>query len=99
MKSPWCVHPKTGRVCVPIDPTKVDEWDPHTTPTVASLADELDSSSSSLHKNTINGDGDDTTNSSNKRMKISDVDKTSLKPYMEYFEHSFLAKIMFLMQH
>ena len=31
MKSPWCVHPKTGRVCVPIDPTKVDEWDPHTT--------------------------------------------------------------------
>jgi len=93
LKSPWCVHPKTGRVCVPIDPTKVDEWDPHTTPTVASLADELDSSSSSLHKNTINGDDGDTTNSSNKRMKISDVDKTSLKPYMEYFEHSFLAPL------
>lgn len=87
LKSPWCVHPKTGRVCVPIDPSKVDEWDPHTTPTVASLADELDSSS-----NINNVDGSDV-NNSNKRMKISDVDKTSLKPYMEYFENSFLAPL------
>ena len=87
LKSPWCVHPKTGRVCVPIDPSKVDEWDPHTTPTVASLADELDSAS-----NINNVDGSDV-NNSNKRMKISDVDKTSLKPYMDYFEQSFLAPL------
>ena len=85
LKSPWCVHPKTGRVCVPIDPSKVDEWDPHTTPTVASLADELDSNAISNQK--------DEDSTSNKRMKISDVDKTSLKSYMEYFENSFLAPL------
>ena len=85
LKSPWCVHPKTGRVCVPIDPSTVDEWDPHSTPTVASLADELDSNAISNQK--------DEDSTSNKRMKISDVDKTSLKSYMEYFENSFLAPL------
>ena len=28
LKAPFCVHPKTGRVCVPIDPSKCDEFDP-----------------------------------------------------------------------
>ena len=76
---------QTGRVCVPIDPSTVDEWDPHSTPTVASLADELDSNAISNQK--------DEDSTSNKRMKISDVDKTSLKSYMEYFENSFLAPL------
>lgn len=44
LKAPFCVHPKTGRVCVPIDPTKIDEFDPEDVPTVGSLLQELDSS-------------------------------------------------------
>jgi len=28
LKAPFCVHPKTGRICVPIDPTKADDFDP-----------------------------------------------------------------------
>jgi DNA primase catalytic subunit len=28
LKAPFCVHPKTGRVCVPIDPTVADDFDP-----------------------------------------------------------------------
>ena len=28
LKSPFCVHPKTERVCIPIDVRKVDDFDP-----------------------------------------------------------------------
>lgn len=43
LKAPFCVHPKTGRVCVPVDPEKVEEFDPEAVPTVAQLLRELDS--------------------------------------------------------
>ena len=28
LKSPFCVHPKTGRLCVPIDPAAPEDFDP-----------------------------------------------------------------------
>lgn len=28
LKAPFCVHPKTGRLCVPIDPARAEEFDP-----------------------------------------------------------------------
>nr|BAC76768.1 DNA primase catalytic subunit [Coprinopsis cinerea] len=42
LKAPFCVHPKTGRVCVPVDPAKIDEFDPEKVPTVGQLLTELD---------------------------------------------------------
>ncbi|KAF9524030.1 prim-pol domain-containing protein [Crepidotus variabilis] len=42
LKAPFCVHPKTGRVCVPVDPHTVDSFDPSTVPTVGQLLRELD---------------------------------------------------------
>lgn len=41
LKSPFCVHPKTGRVCIPIDPQEADSFDPFTVPTVRSLCEEV----------------------------------------------------------
>jgi len=42
LKSPFCVHPKTGRVCVPISMKDVDTFDPFTVPTISQLCDEID---------------------------------------------------------
>jgi DNA primase small subunit len=41
LKSPFCVHPKTGRVCVPIDPTIADSFDPFAVPTLRVLCEEV----------------------------------------------------------
>ncbi|KAF9685633.1 hypothetical protein SADUNF_Sadunf03G0074800 [Salix dunnii] len=41
LKAPFCVHPKTGRVCVPIDPNNCDEFDPTAVPTLSQLFEEL----------------------------------------------------------
>lgn len=43
LKSPFCVHPKTGRVCIPIQADKIDSFDPFSVPTLPELMDELDS--------------------------------------------------------
>ncbi|KAG1869972.1 prim-pol domain-containing protein [Suillus subluteus] len=42
LKAPFCVHPKTGRVCVPVDPNRVENFDPNAVPTVMQLLQELD---------------------------------------------------------
>lgn len=41
LKSPFCVHPKTGRVCIPIDPILAHQFDPFTVPTVRSLCEQV----------------------------------------------------------
>lgn len=74
LKSPFVVHPGTGRVCVPIDtrPGKLEEFDPTAVPTVQNLLGEIDAWTEE------DGAGDAKTS-------IQDWEKTSLKPYIEQF--------------
>merc|ERR1712176_1534034 len=44
LKSPFVVHPKTGRVCVPINPAEADKFNPLEVPTIGRLVEELDRS-------------------------------------------------------
>ena len=76
LKSPFCVHPKTGRVCIPIDPKKVETFDPFNCPTVRVLEEE------------INDFDMDPENANNTIM--SDTEKTSLQASVEFFERDFL---------
>ena len=74
LKSPFCVHPGTGRVCVPIDTKNVDEFDPLSVPTVTELLAEIDA----WH----GGEKDD---DAEEARKVQDWEKTGLRPYVEYF--------------
>jgi len=42
LKSPFCVHPATGKVCVPLDPASVFDFVPDAVPDVRDLLRELD---------------------------------------------------------
>lgn len=76
LKSPFCVHPGTGRICVPIDTRLVDEFDPLDVPTVTELLDQI---------NTWKGNEDETNETGAEEKRVQDWEKTRLKPYVEYF--------------
>ncbi|ATY63808.1 DNA primase small subunit [Cordyceps militaris] len=85
LKSPFVVHPGTGRVCVPIDTSSddtVEAFDPLAVPTVQGLLAEIDAWQGK------NGEA-----SADSAPAVADWEKTSLKPYLEYFR-SFVAGIM-----
>jgi hypothetical protein len=42
LKAPFAIHPKTGRVCTPMDISKVDDFDPTTVPTIGLLFEEME---------------------------------------------------------
>ncbi len=74
LKSPFCVHPGTGKVCVPIDPKTVDDFDPFDVPTVTELLGQIDQWRDFDEPEVEDG-----------TKKIQDWEKTRLKPYVDYF--------------
>ncbi|KAB8346314.1 hypothetical protein FH972_023358 [Carpinus fangiana] len=76
LKSPFCVHPGTGRVCVPIDPSTVDDFDPLDVPTVTELLGQVDQ----YFKDAGEEEAADAA-----ARRAPDWEKTRLKPYVEYF--------------
>ena len=81
LKSPFCVHPGTGRVCVPIDTRRVDEFDPLEVPTVTQLLGEIDGWD---RENKGEGEGEEE-GAASQQKKVPDWEKTSLRPYVEFF--------------
>ncbi len=75
LKSPFVIHPGTGRVCVPIDLKRLEGFDPLGVPTVTELLGEIDAWDSAGKND--EGEGE--------VRKLQDYEKTSLKPYIEYF--------------
>jgi DNA primase small subunit len=90
LKSPFVVHPGTGRVCVPIDPRQLGEFDPLSVPTVTELLGEIDQWDAVRVKEPA-GDMEGSVENAPKR--IHDYEKTRLKPFVEYFK-SFVAALM-----
>lgn len=83
LKSPFCVHPKTGRVCVPIEVGEASRFDPFAVPTLADLMRELDE-----YEATKDGgkDGEDGV--------AYDWQKTSLREPFERFQKKFLVPLL-----
>ncbi|KAF2088476.1 prim-pol domain-containing protein [Saccharata proteae CBS 121410] len=84
LKSPFCVHPGTGRVCVPIDTRQVEDFDPLSVPTVTELLEEIDAWD---RENGAKQEPDADVK------KIPDWEKTRLKGYVEFFR-GFVAGVM-----
>lgn len=70
------MHPGTGRVCVPIDLKRLEDFDPLGVPTVTQLLAEIDDWDSANRK----------TEDEEATKQPLDYEKTSLKPYVEIFK-------------
>jgi len=96
LKSPFCIHPKTGRVCVPIDPQKVDDFKPEAAPIVSDIINDLDKvKEESRASEEMDVDSEDKENSgvpAPAKRRARDYNKTRLRPAVVIFEE-FLDKL------
>ncbi|CAG9764976.1 unnamed protein product [Ceutorhynchus assimilis] len=77
LKAPFCVHPKTGKVCVPFNVKHVDNFDPNNVPTISMIINEVDAydkKTKEQEETLMETDEPSVTN----QVKIKDYKKTSL---------------------
>uniref|UniRef100_A0AC35FGY5 DNA primase n=1 Tax=Panagrolaimus sp. PS1159 TaxID=55785 RepID=A0AC35FGY5_9BILA len=79
LKSPFCVHPKTGKVAVPVNPKTIGSFNLETLPTMKKLIEELSKLTKAENESTKENVG-----------KTLYYKQSSLAPYIENFE-SFVA--------
>ncbi|XP_065920696.1 DNA primase small subunit-like [Dysidea avara] len=77
LKSPFCVHPKTGRVCVPIDIDKADNFNPFEAPTISLLRSQVDE--------VYQASEDEASQASSAKNPRKVAESTSLKPALDTF--------------
>jgi DNA primase small subunit len=83
LKAPFCVHPKTGKVCVPFNPKLAEKFDPTTVPTINLLLNEINAFDVKTNKD-LDAPED--------KNRIKDYKKTSMFKAMLIFEE-FLRKL------
>ncbi|XP_069826528.1 DNA primase small subunit [Dendropsophus ebraccatus] len=81
LKSPFSVHPKTGRISVPIDLKKLDSFDPFAVPTISLICSELDNVSTKEEDQGSPNEGEPEI-----KRRTRDYKRTSLAPYVKIFE-------------
>eukprot|EP00879_Flechtneria_rotunda_P032488 GHRR01035701.1.p1 GENE.GHRR01035701.1~~GHRR01035701.1.p1 ORF type:complete len:267 (+),score=123.45 GHRR01035701.1:919-1719(+) len=98
LKAPFCVHPKTGKICVPIDPAAAWEFDPDDVPTVQQLVQEMAAvkqEQQEQQQGQGGGAGDDA--AVQQQLQAGVVAEgwhgTSMEPFVQAFEKSFLAPL------
>jgi len=85
LKSPFCVHPKTGKVCVPMDPQTCERFDLDAVPTMNSLVQQI--AEMKIDLRLLKGSSDES------KTARKAVKNTSLKEYVTLFEASFLRPL------
>lgn len=86
LKAPFCVHPKTGKVCVPFNPNLVNKFDPINVPTINLLLKEIDAFDQKTNEAL------EATEDKEKASRVKDFKKTSLFRSTVIFEE-FLRKL------
>ncbi|KAK1564342.1 hypothetical protein Q3G72_001117 [Acer saccharum] len=90
LKAPFCVHPKTGRVCIPIDPENCEEFDPTAVPALSELLQELNTGGIGAD---VDDEWDKTSLGKSVRFFRSSFLQPLLKSCKEEMETSYNAKL------
>ncbi|XP_055020359.1 DNA primase small subunit [Boleophthalmus pectinirostris] len=84
LKSPFSVHPKTGRISVPIDLKELEKFDPFAVPTISLICEELDRPKPG--EDDEEADDKENEKDATEKRKIRDYKRTSLAKYVRYFD-------------
>lgn len=84
LKSPFSVHPKTGRISVPIDLRELENFDPFAVPTISQICEELDRAKPGEEDEKVNDKENE--KEAAERRKIRDYKRTSLAKYVRHFD-------------
>ncbi|KOC68520.1 DNA primase small subunit [Habropoda laboriosa] len=78
LKSPFCIHPKTGKVCIPFTANTVDKFQPDKVPTITTLIEEI-------NEFDLKDKAEQETHDLNAK-RIKDYKKTSLNKSLRMFQ-------------
>lgn len=82
LKAPFCVHPKTGKICVPFNPSAAAKFDPMSVPTITALLEEINAFDDKIRSEDAEED----------KNRIKDYKKTGMFKGVVVFEE-FLRKL------